>query len=237
MAERKKYIDLQLPILDETLRILGTPENLHNKTIKLDLTRQLRGRSLTIKFRIFNNDGKLIGLPNKMELVKSYIRRMARKRTNYVEDSFRASCADIRVVVKPLLIPRKRVSRAVRKNLRNTCKEFILDYLKQRNYNDICQELLDTTFQKTLLPKLKKVYPLSFCDLRVFETNEPEKIDIEEAIKKNDIIRAEETDIQEIPEEEAVEENSEEKEKEEPVEKEKATKKTVKKTTEKKEDD
>jgi ribosomal protein S3AE len=201
MAERKKYIDLQLPILDETPRVLGTPESLHNKTIKLDLTRQLRGRSLTIKFRIFNNDGKLIGLPNKMELVKAYIRRMARKRTNYVEDSFRANCADIRVTVKPLLITRKRVSRAVRKNLRNTCKEFILDYLKQKDYNEICQELLDTTFQKALLPKLKKVYPLSFCDLRIFETIEPEKIDIEKAMKRKDIIKAEEADIQEIPEE------------------------------------
>lgn len=208
MAERKKYINLQVPILNETLRILGTPETLHNKTIKLDLTRKLRGRSLTVRFRIINKEGNLVGIPDKMELVKSYIRRITRKRTNYVEDSFHANCADIKVNVKPLLITRKRVSRAVRKNLRNTCREFIIDYIKQKDYNEICKELLNTTFQKTLLPKLKKIYPLSFCDLRIFETKEPEKVDIEKILEKNEAIRDE--DIPETPEEELEEEPEDE---------------------------
>jgi len=120
MAERKKYIDVQVPILNETMRILGTPETLHNKTIKLDLTRKLRGKGLTIKFRIFNREGKLIAIPNKMELVTAYIRRMMRKRVDYVEDSFKARTKDTRTTIKPFLITRKKVSRAVRKNLRNT---------------------------------------------------------------------------------------------------------------------
>ena len=41
MAERKKYIEVQVPFLGESLRVLGTPEDLDNKTIKLDLTRKL----------------------------------------------------------------------------------------------------------------------------------------------------------------------------------------------------
>jgi len=44
-----------------------------------------------------------------------------------------------------------------------------------------------------LLPKLKKVYPLSFCDIRVFETKELQKIDIEKAISQPEV-----EDIQEI---------------------------------------
>lgn len=185
MAERKKYIDVEIPILDSTMRVLGTPEELNNKTIKLDLTRKLRGKGLTITFRMFNKEGKLVGIPNKMELVKSYIQQMIRKRSDYVEDSFKAQCSDIRVIVKPFLITRKRVSRAVRKNLRNTTREFLLEYLKEKSYNEICNELLDNTLQKTMFPKLKKIYPLSFCDLRVFETRDIEKIDIEKATTKN----------------------------------------------------
>ena len=181
MAERKKYIDVQVPILDSTMRILGTAENLHNKTIKLDLTRKLRGKGLTIKLRIFNQEGKLVAIPNNMELSISYIRKMMRKRTDYVEDSFQARCADVRVTIKPLLITRKKVSRAVRKNLRNTAREFILGYVKEKDYIEICNEILDGTLQKAMLPKLKKVYPLSFSDIRIFETKELEKIDIEKA--------------------------------------------------------
>jgi len=108
MAERKKYIEVKVPFLDSTIRVLGTPEDLDNRTIKLDLTRQLRGKGLTIRLRIFNMDGKLIAVPNNMELVKSYIRRMMRKRADYVEDSFRARCSDIRVTIKPFLITEKK---------------------------------------------------------------------------------------------------------------------------------
>jgi ribosomal protein S3AE len=181
MAERKKYIDVQIPILGETTRVLGTPENLHNKTIKLDLTRKLRGKGLTIKLRIFNIEGKLIAIPNNLQLTTSYVRRMMRKRTDYVEDSFQARCSDVRVTIKPLLITRKKVSRAVRKNLRNVAREFLLNHIKEKEYLEIYNEILDGTLQKTMLPKLKKVYPLSFSDIRIFETKELEKIDLKKA--------------------------------------------------------
>src|SRR3989344_2080163 len=200
MAERKRYINVAIPMLDQETRVLGTPENLNGKTIKLDLTRRLRGKGLTITFHLFNQDGKMVAIPKSLELVKSYTRRMMRKRVDYVEDSFTARCADIKATVKPLLITRKRVSRAVRRNLRNTTKEFLLEYLKEKDYNDICNELINGILQKAMLPKLKKVYPLSFCDIRIFETKEIGKIDIKKALKttKKDNLKE---DIQEVQEE------------------------------------
>ena len=192
MAERKRYIEVQVPFLGESLRVLGTPQELHNKTIKLDLTRKLRGKGLTIKLRIFNRKGKLFAIPNSLILTSSYIRRMMRKRTNYVEDSFQARCADIKVTFKPHLITRKKVSRVVRKNLRNTCREFIINYVKERNYMTIAEDILGGTLQKAMLPRLKKVYPLSFCDIRVFDTKDLAKIDIKKAIS------APEPEIQDI---------------------------------------
>ncbi len=226
MAERKRYIEVQVPFLGESLRVLGTPQELHNKTIKLDLTRKLRGKGLTVKLRIFDREGKLFAIPNSLTLASSYIRRMMRKRTNYVEDSFQVRCSDVRVTFKPHLITRKKVSRVVRKNLRNTTKDFIIEYCKERDYMTVAQEIFDGTLQKTLLPKLKKVYPLSFCDIRVFETKDLEKIDIEKAIAVHEEVAdiqevAEENeDIQEVAEEteEEIEEEAEEKIEEEAVE-------------------
>ncbi len=208
MAERKKYIEVKVPFLDETLRVLGTPNDLHDKTIKLDLTRKLRGKGLTIKLRIINSDGKLYAIPNSLILTSSYIRRVMRKRSNYVEDSFQTRCADIQATFKPHLITRKKVSRAVRKNLRNVCKEFIVDYAKERTYIELCQEILDGALQKTLLPKLKKIYPLSFCDIRIIDTKELEKIDIKKAISIQE--DNQEEDIQEIPEEKRAEQKDDE---------------------------
>jgi len=203
MAERKKYIEVEVPFLETTMRMLGTPEDLDNKTIKLDLTRKLRGKGLTVKLRIFNREGKLVAIPNSMDISVSYIRRIMRKRTDYVEDSFQARCSDIRVRVKPLLITRKKVSRAVRKNLRNTAREFIINYVKEKEYIEVCNEILDGTFQKAMLPKLKKIYPLSFSDVRVFETKELEKIDLEKA----SVVHTINEDIQDMLEEETGESN------------------------------
>jgi len=211
MAERKRFINVQIPILGSEMRVLGTPEELHNKTIKLDLTRQLRGKGLTIKLRIFNQEGKLVAIPNNMELATSYIRRMMRKKTDYVEDSFQARCLDVRTTIKPLLITRKKVSRAVRKNLRNKAREFILEYLKEKEFIEACNDILDGTMQKAMLPKLKKVYPLSFCDIRVFETKELEKIDIEKASatptqETPEVTEEEAEDIQEVAEKKEIKE-------------------------------
>jgi len=239
MAERKKYIEVTIPLLDSSLKVLGTAENLHDKTIKLDLTRKMRGKGLTITFRIIKEGEKeLFTVPNKMDLSKTYIRRMIRKRTDYVEDSFEAKCADVMVTIKPFLITRKRVSRAVRRNLRNTCKEFLVEYIKDKYYLDICNELIDGILQKAMLPRLKKIYPLSFCDLRIFETNEISKIDLSKQRKEKkeekiqEPVQGEQEKIEEKVEEVKVEvEESEET----PKKEKKVKKKKEEKSEEKKE--
>lgn len=217
MAEKKKYVNCNVPLINSNMRILGTPTELKQKTIKLDLTRKLKGKGLTITFQIFENEEKLFAIPKKLELVKPYIQRMMRKRIDYVEDSFSAQTSDLKVTIKPFLITRKRVSRAVRRNLRNTTKEFLIEYVKTRSYNELCEELMDNTLQKTLLPKLKKVYPLSFCDLRVFETKEIQRIDLTEIISQESEISKEnsnEETVEEELDEEVSEDDSTEEEEE-----------------------
>jgi ribosomal protein S3AE len=203
MAERKKFIEVEIPLLGNSFKVLGSLEELKGKTIKMDLTRMLRGKGLTLTFKIFQEENKLFAVPYRLELVRSYIKRIMRKRIDYVEDSFKGQCADISATIKPFLITRKKVSRAVRKNLRNTAKEFIIEYIKEKEFNEVCKELKNGTFQKVMLPKLKKVYPLSFCDIRVFETKDIEKIDLKKAIKE---------EAEEIYEEDSYLEDEEEKE-------------------------
>ena len=175
MAIKKKFIEVEMPIIGTNLEVLGTPESLDKKSIKLDLTRKMRGKSVEVIFKIFNKENKLIAYPKKIHLMSFYIRRMMRKRISYVEDSFITATKDIKAKIKPILITRKKVSRAVRKNLRNTTKEFLIDYLKDKTYLELCAEILRGELQKAMLPKLKKIYPLALCDIRVFETSELEK--------------------------------------------------------------
>jgi ribosomal protein S3AE len=210
MAIKKKFISVEIPILSNSISVLGTPETLERKTIKLDLTRMLRGKSLEAIFEIFIKDKEaekpeLVAYPKNMKLMTQYIRRMIRKNSSYVEDSFEVSCKDIKCVVKPFLITRKRVSRAVRRNLRNTTKELIQKYFKEKNYLEICNDVIHRIFQQSILPKLKKVYPLSLCEIRVIETKELGKADKKPVEPVVDSQFNQEESIQVAQEEEEVE--------------------------------
>jgi ribosomal protein S3AE len=179
MAEKKKFIDIEVPLLRTSIEALGTHASLTNKTIKLDLSRKLRGKGLNVTFQIVLSEDKLVAIPKKMELMTSYVTKIIRKKVDYVEDSFNSTTKDgIEVIIKPLLITRKKVSRAVRNKLRVVAKENILEFIKTNNYLDITQVLFNSELQKTILPKLKKVYPLAFCDLRVFDAKNISSLDL-----------------------------------------------------------
>lgn len=218
MAARKKFIDVELPLINEMTSITGTLESAKGKIIKLDMTRKLRGKSLEIKFKIIEQNEKLIGLPKKMELMKFYIVRMMRKRTNYVEDSFQIETKDIEATIKPFLITRKKVSHAVRRNLRNTAKDFLINYAKERPYIHVCEDILLGTLQKQMLPKLKKVYPLSFCEIRVFEAKDINKLELPKEEIKEEEPKTEEKESETKEEKEATKPKKEKVESEEKIE-------------------
>ncbi len=178
MAAKKKFIEVEIPILGESLSVLGTEETLAGKTIKLDLSRKLRGRGVEIVLVISNKDGKLVAYPKNLTLMRSYVQRMMRKRISYVEDSFQTTCKDIKITIKPFLITRKKVSRAIRNNLRKTAKEVILEYVKDKTYLEVVSAVLGNEMQRDIHPKLKKVYPLSMCEIRILETSELAKADL-----------------------------------------------------------
>lgn len=192
MATRKKFIEVNLALVNESLPVLGEPESLVNKTIKLDLSRKLKGRGLEVVFQLLVKDKEIIGYPKSMTLMRSYITRMMRKRVNYVEDSFISSCKDLPVTIKPFLITRKKVSRAIRNNLRKTAKEFILEYTKTKTYMELAEAVLFGEMQKEMYPKLKKVYPLSLCEIRVLEVKDVTKADL--TIKEKPKVQAEEVE-------------------------------------------
>lgn len=185
------------------MSVLGTEETLAGKTIKLDLSRKLRGRGLEAVFVIMNKEGKLVAYPKSLILMRSYVQRMMRKRISYVEDSFSTTCKDVKVTIKPFLITRKKVSRAIRNNLRRTAKEFILEYVKDKTYMDLAMAVLSNDMQKEMHPKLKKVYPLSMCEIRVIETSELAKADL--TIKQREVKQAAKAEIQELTQAEEIE--------------------------------
>jgi len=176
ISKRRKFFEVEIPLTKSTAELIGNSiEDVKDKNIKLDLTRFLKGKGIeaTLKVKIENN--KAVASPIKIKLMPYFLRRIMRKRISYVEDSFQIPSQESLLIIKPFLITRKKVSRAVRKTLRNQCKNWFEDYIKEKKDSEIFNEVLSNKIQKPLSLKLKKTYPLSFCEIRVLEIKRPLK--------------------------------------------------------------
>ncbi len=180
MAESKKiqkraFYEVKAPLTASKIHLYGTsPQALEGKIVTLDLTRSLRGKSLILKLKVHVVGETLEAAPVGLELAGSYVRRAIRKGTDYVEDSFTTSCKDELVVVKPFLLTRKKVSRALRNALRSAAREFLEGYLKIHSTKEAFTDIMTNKVQKELSLKLKKIYPLALCEIRFFKIVEPQ---------------------------------------------------------------
>lgn len=198
MPAKKKFFEVEIPLTNTKVELLTyNIEALDKRTIKLDLTRQLRGKSIEVIFQIKVDEDKAIAEPLKLTLLPFFIRRMLRKSISYVEDSFSAECKDAQLRIKPFLITRKKVSRRVRKALREEAKNWLLDYVRNKSAKDIFSDIIGNRLQKPLSLKLKKIYPLALCEIRMFKIEklkEQEKLKVTvEKVKGKEEKREEET--------------------------------------------
>jgi ribosomal protein S3AE len=168
--QKKKFFEIDLPLIGEKLEASGhVITDLNNKTIKIDLARKLKGKATDLIFNIKVEDNKAIGYPKKLVVLPSFISHIFHNGASYVEDSFISKTKNSEVLIKPFLITRKKVSRAVRNTLRNSAKNWINDYLIQKEDFEVFNDILSGEMQKQLSLKLKKIYPLSVCEIRIFE--------------------------------------------------------------------
>jgi len=200
-GERKKFLPVQIPLINKEIELLAfKSEDLKDRFVKLDMAQELRGKNLELRLRVILEGDKPRAYPVEAYLLGSYIRRMMRKGTDYVEDSFLVQCKDHRIRIKPFLITRKRVSRSVRAALREEAKKTITEYVKNKSFDNLVLDIINNKFQKELNAKLKKIYPLGLCEIRSIGVSD-----------STEYVAAEEKSDSEEVEYENLEEKSEEK--------------------------
>ncbi len=183
---KKRFFDVEIPLIDRTTQLQAFEiEELEGRFIKYDLTRALRGKNAVLRTIVQVKDSKAIASPREIVLIPSFLKRLVRKGSNYVEDSFSTETQDSLIRIKPFLVTRRKVSRAIRRALRNKTKEEIINYSKTKNMEDIAMDILRGNLQKNLSVKLKKIYPLSACEIKDFKVEKILKINSEEKSKKS----------------------------------------------------
>lgn len=194
---KKKFFNVEIPLIDTEYEVYAyTIDEINKRSIKIDMTRRLKGKALDLVFEINVDENKAIANPKRLRLMPFFIRHMLRKKISYVEDSINSETKESRIIIKPFLITRKPVSRAVRNTLRNSARNWIEDYTKTKTDLELFEETLSGKLQKTLSIKLKKIYPLSLCEVRT--------IDVKKSLKKEEEEKEKETAKKTAKKQEAV---------------------------------
>ncbi|MFA5020342.1 MAG: hypothetical protein WC533_04560 [Candidatus Pacearchaeota archaeon] len=184
---KKKFFDVEIPIIKKELEVYsGTLEELNGKYIKFDLSSILRGKALELSLKITADEKTASANPKKITLQEFYIRRLMRKRTDYAEDSFLAPCSDHRIRIKYLITTKKPVSRAVLTSLKKSAKEFLGNYIKEKEFESLVKDVINNQIQKDLNGKLRKLYPLNICEIKhlgIEDLKEHELYELERAKK------------------------------------------------------
>jgi ribosomal protein S3AE len=191
--KKKKFFDVEMPLINKETQLMAMDiSELQGKEIKYDLTRILKGKSILMNFKVNVKDDKATSTPKELKVMPYYLRRMVRKGTDYIEDSFMIQSKDAEILMKPFIITRRKVSRAVKNALRESAKKELIEYCKTKPSEELFEEILRNKLQKILSMKLKKIYPLSLCEIRILkvmkelEVKKEEKKEPVKETKKDD---------------------------------------------------
>lgn len=165
--KKKRFYNIEIPLIKKETQLQAIEETeLIGRFIKYDLTRILKGKGSILTLKITED---LKTAPTEFRILPFYLRRMVRRGTNYVEDSFLAKSEDNEVKIKPFLVTRRKVSRHVRHALRVAANEELKKWAEENTTEEMFEEVLKNKIQKELSLKLKKIYPLSLCEIRVLK--------------------------------------------------------------------
>lgn len=168
--KKKRFFDVEVPIIKKETQLqayeLG---DLNGRIINYDLTRLLKGKSSIFQSVVKTDGEKIISIPRQIKILPYFLKRVIRKGTNYVEDSFSAECKDAVLRFKPLLVTRRKVPRKIRVVLRNKAREELINYSKNKKSDEIFEDVIRSDVQKSLSATLKKIYPLSLCEIRIIK--------------------------------------------------------------------
>ena len=177
-GQRKKFFEAEIPLISTKIHLYSySPEELEGSTVTIDLSKTLRGKNMELKSKLKLKNEKLMGELSSLQLISSYLKRVMRRGTDYVEDSFKTECKDAKLQVKPFLITRKRVPRSVRKAIRETARKHLQSHITLRTVKEVFSEIMTNKMQKGLSLKVKKIYPLALCEIRMIKVLEEKKLE------------------------------------------------------------
>ena len=102
----------------------------------------------------------------KYEVVSSQIKRLSRKGSEKIEDSFTVKSKNGDVRVKPVFTTKSKINNSLKTNLRRAIQATIAEDIKEKTYDDFVLDVLNTKTHRLVKDSVKKIYPISSCEFK-----------------------------------------------------------------------
>ena len=149
-------------------------ENLKGRKLSLNLFSlgvESRKQNANISFIVDRiKDNKALTSVDSYFASPNFIRRAVRAGKDKIDCSYLCETSDkVKVKIKLFLITSKKVTNSITSSLRKQMKEFVEKEIKANSFDKNLDSILSSNLQKNLRNFLKKIYPLSVCEVKIFE--------------------------------------------------------------------
>jgi len=175
---KKVWVDIYAPVeifnenkIGETPVYKDNVENVIGRSIDLNLAFVLNNFKYQ-NYKVIFQINKISGLKAYTEvkeimLYSSYIRRITRKGTSKIEDSFIAKTSDgYEVRIKPLVITRFKAHRSQKTEIRKTYRKYLEEKASSLKYYELIEKVINYDLQNEIRPTLNKIFPVSNVEIR-----------------------------------------------------------------------
>ena len=158
--------------LGETLA--EKPSDLMGRVIETnlsDISREVKRQNTKLLFKVNNiNEGKVMADVVGYATMASHVRRSSQKIKNKMNDSFTCSTKDnVKVQLKPMMMTKATAQKGVLSQIRMGARAALTNEVAGLSYNEMLDSITGYRLQKIVKEKLKKIMPLSVCDIRMME--------------------------------------------------------------------
>jgi small subunit ribosomal protein S3Ae len=175
---KKVWVDIYAPVeifnenkIGETPVYKDNIENVIGRTVDLNLAFVLNNFKYQ-NYKVIFQINKISGLKAYTEvkeimLYTSYIRRITRKGTSKIEDSFIVKTNDgYEVRIKPLVITRFKAHRSQKTEIRKTYRKYLEEKASSLKYYELIEKIINYDLQNEIKPTLNKIFPVSNIEIR-----------------------------------------------------------------------
>jgi len=175
---KKVWVDIYAPVeifnenkIGETPVYKDNVENVIGRIVDLNLAFVLNNFKYQ-NYKVIFQINKISGLKAYTEvkeimLYSSYMRRITRKGTSKIEDSFIVKTSDgYEIRIKPLVITRFKAHRSQKTEIRKTYRKYLEEKASSLKYYELIEKVINYDLQNEIKPILNKIFPVSNVEIR-----------------------------------------------------------------------